>query len=94
MPVSIDSIFLVLYVAGRQEGASEHGLAYDVVITLCESLVHQGYHVYFDNFYTSIALLEALYDRGLLACGTAQKNRRRFPEELKEDWKGAKRGTC
>ena len=42
--------------AGRRELASDHGLAYDVVIKLCESLQQQGNHVYFDNFYTSVAL--------------------------------------
>ena len=47
---------------GRRERPSAYGLGHDVVVTLCQSLVNQGYRVYFDNFYTSPQLLLSLYD--------------------------------
>ena len=37
---------------GRRGNSTENGLAYDVVLMVCESLYNQGYHVYFDNFFT------------------------------------------
>ena len=42
---------------GRNEAPSEHGLSYDVVMKLVDSLNGSGFTVYIDNFYTSPALL-------------------------------------
>lgn len=47
------------------------------------NIINQGYHLFFDNFYTSVHLLKELLRKGLLACGTIIKNRRGFPECLK-----------
>ena len=41
---------------GKGTPVSKYGLAYDVVMRLCKSLEQQGYHVYFDNFYTGVQL--------------------------------------
>ncbi|XP_063958469.1 piggyBac transposable element-derived protein 4-like [Lytechinus pictus] len=82
---------------GRREQASENGLSYDVVFSLCENLLHQGYKLYIDNFYTSMKLLTDLKRNQVWACGTANSNRRGFPVEFKttiKDWsRNASRGN-
>ena len=43
----------------------------------------KNHHVFFDNFFTSEKLLQDLLEDGILACGTAQKDRKGFPPTLK-----------
>jgi len=71
--------------AGSKAGQvpSEHGLAYDVVMRLVPSLLNQGYHLYFDNFYTSLQLIKDLFQNGIQATGTAADNRKGFPLSMK-----------
>ena len=40
---------------GKQKKSFERGkgLGYQVVTSLCQSLRNEGYHVYFDNFFTT-----------------------------------------
>ena len=81
--------------AGRL--VSENGLGYDVVMKLMQPYVHQGYHLYFDNFYTSFALVNDLFALGVPSCGTVGINRRGMPESLKnvKIWaKNKERGIC
>ena len=63
---------------GKEEGRTEHGLAHRVVMDLVNDpkLLHKGYIVYTDNFYSSPALFRELTDNGFGACGTARKDRR------------------
>ena len=68
---------------GRRAQASEHGLSYDVVLTLVEDLMNQGYKLYMDNFYTSMKLLTDLKKNRVWACGTTNTNRRGFPAEFR-----------
>ena len=67
--------------AGRL--VSENGLGYDVVMKLMQPYLHQGYHLYFDNFYTSFALVNDLFALGVPSCGTVGINRKGMPESLK-----------
>ena len=55
-----------------------------VVVDLVSPLLNKGYHIYVDNFYTSLPLFRYLHDHGTLACGTIRSNRRGFPPQLKE----------
>ena len=48
---------------GRQENR-EVGLGAHVVKTLTQDLKHKYHHVYFDNFFTSVQLLEQLEEDG------------------------------
>lgn len=61
----------------RQE-VSPNGLGYDVVMKLAGPLRNQGYHLYFDNFYTSPKLVKDLFQVMIPATGTAAENRREF----------------
>ncbi|XP_048575717.1 piggyBac transposable element-derived protein 4-like [Nematostella vectensis] len=80
--------------AGRQtaNAPSTNGLAYDVVMKLLSPLLNQGYHLYCDNFYTSVTLIKDLFLVKTPATGTAAENRRGFPEEMKNGrkWAGKK----
>ena len=81
-------------VAGQD--VSANGLGYDVAMKLMNPYFHQGYHLYVDNFYTSVTLVKDLFAMGAGATGTIRENRRDFPENLKDSkvWaKGKDRGS-
>ena len=46
-----------------------------VVPKLMSELYNKGYHVYMDNWYTSLKLFQHLESNGTAACGTAWKDR-------------------
>ena len=72
-----------VYTGKSTGGTSEHGLGYTVVFDLLRSLLKQGYHVFFDNFYTSVQLLRDLFTNKTYATGTILRTRKNFPQELK-----------
>ena len=68
----------------RSSAISENGLAHDVVMELVTPFARQGYNVFFDNFYTSPALLHTCQENGLGATGTLNTNRRGVPVSVKQ----------
>ena len=70
------------------DGATEfkrEGLAYDdAVMKLMQPYLHQGYHLFFDNFYTSITLVNDLFKLSVPSAGTVRVNRKGFPDSLKD----------
>lgn len=44
---------------------------------------NQAFNIYIDNFFSSIPLFAYLHSKGIGACGTARKNSRYFPANLK-----------
>ena len=61
----------------------EVGLGAHVVGMLTSDLKHKHHHVYLDNFFTSVQLLEQLEEVGIYGCGTARKDRKGFSPALK-----------
>ena len=61
----------------------DYGLGYGVVTTLAQPYLHQGYMIFFDNFYTSVPLVGDLFDKGTPSCGTVTENRKGFPLSMK-----------
>ncbi|XP_051575096.1 piggyBac transposable element-derived protein 3-like isoform X1 [Myxocyprinus asiaticus] len=59
-------------------------LATKVVESLLQPFKDQGHNVWFDNFYTSPALMVKLLEMGTNACGTCRVNRKLFPAEFKD----------
>lgn len=58
---------------GKEEEAGSEPLGQRVVIIdLLKGLENRGYHVYFDNFYTSPALCKRLLTLGFGSCGTVR----------------------
>nr|CAH7714459.1 unnamed protein product [Callosobruchus chinensis] len=53
-----------------------------VIIDLTENIKNRGYCLYFDNFFTTIPLMQKLLDRGLFGCGTLRQNRKHFPKQF------------
>ena len=79
--------------AGQEVGAN--GLGYDVVLRLMTPYYNKGYHLFVDNFYSTLILFRDLFDNGVLATGTILDSRRSFPAALKnsKEWaKGKERG--
>nr|CAH7733294.1 unnamed protein product [Callosobruchus chinensis] len=57
-----------------------YGLGEKVVIKLTSSLKNQKCLVAFDNFFTSVPLMEKLLNDGIFAVGTVRTNRRNLPD--------------
>lgn len=73
---------LQVYTGRVAQNITEHGLATRVVNDLIAPYAMKGYHLYLDNFYTSPALFQSLFDRHVYACGTLRKGRRSFPRDI------------
>ncbi|KAJ1154260.1 hypothetical protein NDU88_007014 [Pleurodeles waltl] len=58
------------------------GVTGKIVWELVQPLLHKGYNLYVDNFYTGVELFSELYKAGTVACGTVRCNRKGFPQEL------------
>ena len=67
---------------GKSDGV-EGGLGKRVILDLSKTLEGKKYHLYFDNFFSSVSLLTTLLEKGLYACVTARQNYRDFPSALK-----------
>ena len=74
---------------GKEELA-ENNLGAKVVKKLSRPLVGGKYHLYFDNFFSSVDLFEDLLDDDLYACGTFRGGRKGIPTALKQ----LKLGKC
>lgn len=69
---------------GKQGNEAVKGLGSQVVLSLTAQLQGKHHVVYFDNFFTSVELLEELLQWGVYACGTVRSNRKQFPTELSQ----------
>ena len=63
--------------------AQELSLSERVLVDLMQPLLQKGYHLYTDNWYTSLPLYKYHHGQGTLACGTIRSNRKGFPEQVK-----------
>ena len=64
--------------------APEKYLGEKVVKKLTRPLVGGNYHIYCDNFFTTVNLFDDLLEDGIYACGTFRRDRRGIPEALKK----------
>ncbi|XP_068098284.1 piggyBac transposable element-derived protein 4-like [Hyperolius riggenbachi] len=69
----------ILQPAGCPEYISTSG---KIVVDLLNPLLHQGYHVYLDNFYTSVPLFKFLFSVQTGTCGTVRANRKGLPPQV------------
>jgi hypothetical protein len=65
------------------QSKSEFGLGERIVIKLTEGVQNQMNIVAFDNFFTSVKLLNYLHSKGIAAVGTVRTNKKGLPEILK-----------
>ena len=81
---------------GKKAGSiPERSLGYRVVTDLARDLQGKNYHIFCDNFFTSVRLARDLLDNELYLCGTTRSNRTDFPADLKpnkQEVKALRRG--
>lgn len=67
-----------------KEEIQEKGLSYFVVVKLLEmgNLLNKGYHIFIDNFFTSMKLAKYLYQKCTAMTGTLRSNRKGIPKDL------------
>lgn len=69
----------------NREEIKEFGVSYYVVkklLTMCNYL-KKGYHLFTDNFFTSIPLVRMLYQNQTFHTGTIRKNKKGLPDAVK-----------
>lgn len=62
-----------------------YGLGERVVLFLIEEELHKNIIIYFDNFFTSVVLLEKLKAEKFMTCGTIKNNSAEIPENIETD---------
>ena len=73
---------LQVYTGRAGSGGRQHNLGERVVLDLSRKLEGLHYHMYFDNYFTSVSLLSSLLSKGLYGCGTARQSYVGFPDAL------------
>ena len=63
---------------------SRFGLGHDVVVRLMSPYYNQGYHLFIDNFYSSVYLMKHLFQHGVIATGTILQKRKDMLEDFKK----------
>jgi hypothetical protein len=75
-----------------EEEFKDYGLGERVVLKITKDLWNKNRIIFFDNYYTSLPLLEFLKTQNTLACGTIRGNRKGLPSNMECD-KALKRGS-
>uniref|UniRef100_A0A0L8HE04 PiggyBac transposable element-derived protein domain-containing protein n=1 Tax=Octopus bimaculoides TaxID=37653 RepID=A0A0L8HE04_OCTBM len=74
------------------------GLGGNIVLDLIDVVGvpgNTGFKIFFDNYFTSIQLMEKLFEKGICASGTCRENRTaRCPFKMKTEMKACPRGTA
>ena len=73
-------------------GERETCLGEKVVLTLSDSIQGKHHQLFYDNYFSSLPLLEKLLARDTYACGTIRTNRKNFPSEISDEAKKFSRG--
>ena len=68
---------------GASGNLDEDGLGATVVQKLLQDLYNANYHVYMDNFFSSVQLAIKLKEKGTLMIGTTRTNRKGWPKDMK-----------
>ena len=68
---------------GALDGSVEHGLGAAVVKRMVQPLYGKGYHVFYDNFFSSVQLAQDLLQDKVYTIGTTRINRKNWPNCLK-----------
>ena len=61
------------------------GLGESVVAYFTADLVGKNHKVYFDNYFSSVPLMEYLKTNKIFACATIRSNRKYLPNNMKKD---------
>lgn len=80
--MQMQQMALFLY-TGKDGCQPEHDLGHRVVSDLVRGLHGKNYHIFCDNYFTSVHLAEDLLANNLYLYGTMRSNRTDFPGDLK-----------
>ena len=72
---------------GKRATPSVNGLGYDVVTDLSAFYLEKNHHLFFDNLFSSLPLMDHLSANGTYACATFRKNRKGIPDAVKKPGK-------
>ncbi|KAL2091670.1 hypothetical protein ACEWY4_013933 [Coilia grayii] len=81
---SLTGYCLAFNVYTGKDDVEGKGLAHRIVMHLLRGYLGQHYHVYADNFFSSIPLVRDLLDNNTYYCGTIRKNSKGFPKQILE----------
>jgi hypothetical protein len=73
---------LIVYLGAGDVREEDELVGVDAVLTAVRGLEDRGHVIITDNFFTSIKLFMALYERGFYAIGTVKKVSKGFPSSL------------
>ena len=79
------------YILNLDIYAGERKKLQETIFTLLEPYLDQNYHVYQDNYYNHVTIVETLLSRQVRLCGTIRVNRG-LPSEMKNESQSLKRG--
>ena len=74
-----------IYVHKSAGTQCEVGLGKKVVLALTEKIQHKHHHVFIDNYFNSVELIEKLLERNLFGCGTVRSNVKPAVQKQKAD---------
>ena len=80
----IDMACMALYEV-TNKNCSEYGLSHDICVDLMQPLLDMGYHLFTDNWYTAVPLVEFLSSRNTNIAGTVRASRKFLPAGVKEN---------
>ena len=69
---------------GKEEDSVERDLGPKVVKKLAQPLAGGNYHIFFDNFFSTVKLFNDLLDDQIYACGTFRRDRKNLPQVIKD----------
>ncbi|KAG8224394.1 hypothetical protein J437_LFUL016397, partial [Ladona fulva] len=72
-----------VYLGKKEKRNKDMLLGSQVVINLLEKQLALNHHVYSDSFFSSVGLMNTLYDNKRYACATTRPTRKEWPTELK-----------
>ena len=67
---------------GKTDKGVQHDLGFSVVTKLCSIIYGKWHEVFFDNFFTSLPLIQTLFTNKTISCGTLRSGRKEFPKEM------------
>ena len=80
---SLNGYFLKFDIYTGKQKDRQVGLGEYVVKTLTNGLKKKNHHVFFDNYFTSVNLLEDMEKDGIYGCGVVRRDRKGLAPELK-----------
>ena len=76
-----------------QHATAEITVTHGIVLQVIRRVEGLGHKVFMDNYFTSPALFEDLFQRKINACGKVCHDRRRIPQDIATKSLKMKRGT-